>query len=103
MNIKKGMEVGYAKYVAQNSDPYGSAIVKAGDRVMKLLDEGKIPEEAEKGLHGDGLTGFMAGAAISGVVKYHERGEEMKAWWNKTNSGEPDEMSGTNNPAIITL
>ncbi len=103
MQIKQGLEKEYQEYVAKNTDDYGSACVRAGERVGALLDEGKTPEEAEKGLHGDGLSGFMAGAAISGVVHFHPRGEELKAWWNKTVSGEPDDMSGTNNPAIITI
>lgn len=103
MKIKEGLESQYQEYVDKNKDPYSKACVKAGERVGALLDEGKSPEEAEKGLHGFGLTGFMAGAAISGVVRFHPRGEEMKAWWNKENPhGEPD-SNGTNNPAIITI
>ena len=104
MEIKEGLEAEYQKYVEVNSDEYGGACVKAGERVGMLLDEGKTPSEAEEGLKGDGLTGFMAGAAISGVVKFNPRGDEMKAWWNKENpGGEPDDMTGTNNPAIITI
>ena len=102
MKIIEGKESEYAEYVAENSDGYGGACVKAGEAVMELLDEGKTPEEAKSGLHGFGLTGFMAGAAISGVSHFHQRGEEMKLWWNRNVSGEPDE-AGVNNPAIITL
>lgn len=103
MKIKEGMEAEYKSYVEKNDDPYGSACIKAGEAVGQLLDEGKTPEEAGKGVHGHGLTGFMAGAAISGVVRFHPRGEEMKVWWNKENPhGEPDD-TGTNNPAIITI
>ncbi len=103
MQIKEGLEEEHRQYVEKNKDDYGGACVKAGERVGILLDEGKAPEEAEKGLHGDELTGFMAGAAISGVVKFHPRGNEMRIWWNRNVSGEPDDMSGTNNPAIITI
>ena len=103
MKIIEGKEKEYADYVAKNDDPYGKACVVAGEAVGKLLDEGKTPQEAEKGLHGNDLTGFMAGAAISGVVHFHPRGAELKAWWNKTNNGEPDETTGVNNPAIITI
>lgn len=104
MNLIPGKEKEYAEYVQKNGDPYGAECVKSGEAVMALLDEGKSPEEAEKALYGRGLTGFMAGAAISGVVHFHQRGQEMKAWWNRKNPhGESDEMSGTNNPAIVTL
>lgn len=103
MKIKQDLQKEYEDYVAKNNDPYGGACVKAGEEVMRLLDEGKTPEEAEKGLRGFDLTGFMAGAAISGVCHFHERGEEMKAWWNRNTPGTPDEKTGVNNPAIITL
>ncbi len=102
MNIKPELEQEYTDYVAKNDDPYGGACIKAGEAVMRLLEEGKTPEEAEKGLHGFDLTGYMAGAAISGVCRFHQRGEEMKAWWNRNQSGTPDE-EGVNNPAIITI
>ncbi len=101
MKIKQGLEKEYESYVAKNNDPYSKACVKAGEKVMQLLDEGKTPEEAEEGLKGQELTGFMAGAAISGVCRFHERGDEMKAWWNRNNpQGEPDD-NGVNNPAIL--
>lgn len=103
MEIIEGKEREYADYVAKNSDDYGAACVKAGEDVMRLLDEGRTPEEAEEGLHGHDLTGFMAGSAISGVCYFHKRGAEMKAWWNRNTSGTPDETTGVNNPAIITL
>lgn len=102
MKIKKELEAEYKDYVEKNNDPYGGQCVKAGEVVMNLLDEGKSCEEAEEGLHGFGLTGYMAGAAISAVCHFHERGDEMKAWWNRNQGGTPDE-NGVNNPAIITI
>lgn len=82
--IKKHLYQEYKKYIERNSkDSYSKACVEAGEAVMKLLDEGKSPEEAEKALDGIGLTGYMAGAAISGVCYFHERGDEMKQWWNR--------------------
>ena len=102
MEIKNGLEGEYKKYVEMNNDPYSKAVVVAGEAVGELLTQGKTPEEAEKGLYGYGLTGFMAGAAISGVVKFHPRGDEMKTWWNRNIKGTPDE-NGTNNPAILTI
>ena len=103
MKIPFNLHEEYRKYVEQNSsDPYSKAVVDAGEAVMNLLDEGKTPEEAGKGLNGKDLTGFMAGSAISGVCYFHERGEEMKEWWNRNQSGQPDE-NGVNNPAIIEI
>ena len=102
MNIKQGLEKEYAEYVAKNDDPYGRCAVRAGESVMKLLDEGKTPEEAEKGMYGHGLTGFLAGCAAQAVVHFHERGEEFNKFWNKSNGGTGDEK-GTINPAIVTI
>ena len=102
MNIKQGLEKEYAHYVEINDDPYSKAVIRAGEKVMVLLDEGKTPEEAEQGLHGEDLTGYMAGAAISAVVHFHTRGEEMKKWWNREQGGTGEEK-GTINPAIIEI
>jgi len=102
MNIKKELEKEYADYEANNEDGYGNACVLAGESVMALLDEGKTPEEAERGLHGHGLTGFMAGAAIQGVCHFHERGEEMRVWWNEKH-GVSKDKKGVVNPALVTI
>lgn len=99
--MKKELQKEYEFYVSKNQDGYGNACIKAGEAVMKLLDEGKSPEEAEKGLHGFGLTGFMAGAAIQGVCHFHERGEEMKEWWN--NQYGVKNAKGVVNPAIVEV
>jgi hypothetical protein len=100
--MKKELKEEYDNYVKKNSeDGYSKAVVKAGEVVMKLLDEGKTPEEAEQGLYNLDLTGFMAGAAIQAVCHFHERGEEMKTWWNRSYGVENGE--GVVNPAIMTI
>ena len=91
----------YAKYVEINKSPYSKAVIDAGEGVMKLLDGGKNPEEAEKGLYGFGITGYQSGAAIQAVVHFHERGEEMRAWWNNKHGVKSND--GTVNPAIMTI
>lgn len=102
MNIKPELQTKYEEYVAINSgDDYSKAVIEAGEAVGKALDEGKTPEEAEKALHGFGLTGYMAGAAASAVAHYHVRGEEFRVWWNKQYNVESE--SGTVNPAILTV
>jgi len=99
--MKKELQKEYSHYVSINNDPYSKAVIRAGERVMTLLDEGKTPEEAEKGLNGDGLTGYMAGAAINAVVHFHERGKEIKEWWNAKYGVK--NAKGVVNPAIITI
>jgi len=102
MTVKDGLEEKYKSYVEVNQDSYGHGVVVAGSAVGKLLDEGKTPEEAEEGMNGKNLTGFMAGA-VAGVINYfHPRGEEFNKWWNKDNGGTGEEK-GTINPAILTV
>ncbi len=103
MNIKPGLEEEYEKYVKINSeDEYSKVVISAGENVGKLLDEGKSPEEAEKGLHGFQLTGYMAGAVVSIINHFHPRGEEMNSFWNKSLGGTGEEKD-TINPAILTI
>lgn len=99
--MKKELQQEYESYVSKNQDPYGSACIKAGEAVMRLLDEGKTPAEAEDGMHGHDLTGFMAGAVAQAVVHFHERGEEFQAYWNKKFGS--DSKEGVVNPAIVTI
>ena len=99
--MEKELQKEYEKYVKINKDGYSKAVIKAGEKVMKLLDEGKTPEEAEKGLYGNGLTGYMAGAAIQAVVHFHERGEEIREWWNARYGVK--NAKGTVNPALMTI
>ncbi len=103
MKIKPELLSEYNNYVETNGqDEYSKACVEAGEAVMKLLDEGKTCEEAEKGLHGKELTGFMAGATAMAVAHFHERGEEFNKFWNKSVGGTGEEK-GTINPAILTI
>lgn len=102
MQIKKGLEGQYQEYVDKNNDPYGGQCVKSGEKVGALLDAGKTGAEAIKGLDGDGLTGYMAGAAIAGVVFFNPRGEELKKAWNIYCGGTGEEK-GAINPAIVTI
>lgn len=102
MNIKPELQKEYDEYVKKNNDPYGKCAVDAGESVMRLLDEGKTPEEAEKGLYEHDLTGFLAGCAAQAIFHFHVRGEEFNKFWNKNNGGSGEEK-GTINPAIITL
>lgn len=103
MKIIPGKEEAYKEYVEINShDDYSKACITAGERVGELLDKGKTPAQAEKGMYGLGLTGFMAAMVCRGIWKYHPRGEEFKSYWNKKHGGTGDE-NGTMNPAVMDI
>lgn len=104
MKIKQDLVESYAVYVEENSkDPYSKEVVTRGEMFGNAIDGGKSFEEAESIMVKDsGLTGFMVGALMSACSRYHERGDEIKEWWNKRSGGEPDE-NGVNNPAIMTI
>lgn len=103
MKIIPGKEQDYKEYCEINShDDYSNACIIAGERVGDLLDAGKTPKQAEKGMYGLGLTGFMAAMVCRGIWKYHPRGEEFKAYWNKKHGGTGDE-NGTMNPAVMDI
>jgi len=102
MKVKDGLEEEYKGYVEKNSDGYSKGCVEAGEAVGIALDNGNTPEEAIEFLHGHGLTGFMAGAAIQGVCHFHPRGEELRIAWNKRYNVGSDKK-GVVNPAIITV
>lgn len=112
MNIKKGLEERYAKYVKINSklseddNGYSKACVDCAEIMGNFIDEGKSFDEAECLMldtpDGQELTGFMMGMIMRSLYSFHERGEEIKSWWNKKSGGTGKEK-GTINPAIITI
>lgn len=107
MKVKDGMQEEYANYAAKNSaDDYSKCCVDAGEVFAKSLDEGKTPDQANSDMcdseSGKELTGFMAGCVMQSIVRFHERGDEVKKWWN-TRWGGTGEEAGTVNPAIITI
>ena len=102
MKIKKGLLKDWKQYVSKNSgDGYSYAVIEATEAVGKLLDKGKTCTEAELGMHGQGLTGFMAGHVALGIAHFHPRGEEFRAWWNAQYG--VTGKKGTVNPAIMTI
>lgn len=102
MKTKLELQSKYDNWVKINSeDGYSRVIVDVTEVLAKLLDEGKTPEETLAGLRGHDLTGYMAGVAVSAIVHFHPRGEEVKKPWNKQCGNE--DAKGTINPAIITI
>ncbi len=104
MNIKPELKKEYEDYVAMNSnDDYSKECILAGEKFMDAIETGRTFIEAlDTAIKGSGLTGFMVGAFMAGVIKFHERGEEIKPWWNKECGGSGEE-DGIINPAIITI
>ncbi len=102
MKTKPDLQEKYDNWAKINSeDDYSKATIEACEAVAILLDEGKTPEDALEGLHGKDLTGYMAGVAVSAIVRFHPRGEEVKKPWNKRCGNE--EAEGMINPAIMTI
>ncbi len=101
MEIVKGKEKEYKKYVKMNSkNSYSSGVIKATEIVGNALDKGKSPKEAMDGDLG-GITGFMAGCLAQAITRFHPRGKEFKKWWNES-YGVKD-AKGVVNPAIVTF
>ena len=101
MQVKKGLEKEYEKYVKKNQDGYGNAAVIAGAKVGKALSEGKTCKKAHDEMYGCDLTGFLAGCVAQAISYFHLRGEEFRKWWNKSYGVE--EGKGVVNPAIMTI
>ena len=103
MQIKKGKEKEWKKFVKINSkDFYSASVLKATKKVGEALDKDKTPEQAENELHGLGLTGAMAGCIAESIVHFSPRGKEFQGFWNKRCGGTGEEK-GTINPAILEI
>lgn len=107
MNIKPELKEEYEKYLEINAgDPYSKNVVDAGEVFMNLVDEGKSFDDAETDMlmtdAGIELTGFMMGALMSAVCHFHEKGTEIKKWWNKRYAPPDEEGEGVVNPALLS-
>lgn len=117
MKIKAGMEADYAEYKRVNGrDSYSARCVSYGEDWAMLMEElmsqgKKIEEIADATSHQadtDGITGFMYGAAVSGLSKFWEHGEALRRWHNlRTQIGKEgeraNETGGTLNPALLNI
>lgn len=117
MKIKQDRQDDYDKYVKPNSgDAYSSRVVSYTNEWAKLmetaLERGEtIAQCASSTSHEadtDGITGFMYGAAVSGLARFWEHGEELRRWHNiDTQIGDEGEKAnasgGTLNPALLSI
>lgn len=124
MQIKIGQETDYATYQKLNSeDAYSARCVSYGEAWAKLL-EARIPADATDAqvmrilvdhakddshtADTDGITGFMYGAAVSGLAKFWKHGELLRRWHNKDiqigdEGDRANESGGVLNPALLNV
>lgn len=108
---------GWDKFVKLNSkDDYSKGVVTFAESWAELMEEKiaageKLVDFAKLTSHEadtSGITGFMYGAAVSGLSEYWEYGEELRLWHNLDtqigDEGERANKKGTVlNPALLTL
>jgi hypothetical protein len=107
---------GWRKCINNNSDGYGSCVVRYAARWANLMEkriaEGKtIAECAKQASHDadvEGITGFMYGCAVSILAGAWAHGEELRRWHNLStqlkNEGEKaNESGGVLNPALLNI
>ncbi len=110
MKVQPDKKVKYDHYVSINSDGYGAAIIRYGEAWADLMEaelaSGKqlkdVAEPTSMTADTDGITGYMYGAAVSGLAEFWEHGEELRRWHNAKHNVSPDQ-AGTVNPAILTI
>lgn len=117
MKIREGFESAYADYVHINSgDAYSERIVSYGEDWANLMEEelaagksiGEVAKETSHRADTDGITGFMYGAAVSGLAHFWEHGELLRVWHNLSSQigdegDEANESGGTLNPALLVI
>lgn len=117
MKIKAGQEEAYAEYQKINSgDPYSNRCVTYGEDWANLMEQlmadghklEDIADATSRQADTDGITGFMYGAAVSGLSRFWEHGEALRRWHNLRtqigNEGErANETGGTLNPALLNI
>lgn len=106
----------WSKCCENNTDPYGSAVIRYAARWAALMEErmrdGEMLEAvAEAASHDadiEGITGFMYGAAVSTLARCWEHGEALRRWHNRATQlhDEGDRANadgGVLNPAVLRV
>ena len=107
---------GWAKCVKNNSDPYGSGVVRYAEawavEMEKQMTAGQTVERCAKAAshtaETEGITGFMYGCAVGILSKVWEHGESLRRWHNKetqigTEGERANETGGVLNPALLNV
>ena len=116
MKIKKGKEANHATWVTNNTDPYGSAVIRYAthwaNMMEKAFNQGQtlasVAKELSHACDTEGVTGFMYGCAVGFLSQCWEHGEELRRWHNVDtqigNEGEvANEAGGVLNPALLSV
>lgn len=111
------MQDAYADYVHVNStDAYSARIISYAEDWANLMEAefaagrsiGEVAEATSRQADTDGITGFMYGAAVSGLAHFWEHGELIRVWHNlrtqiQDEGDEANDNGGVLNPAILVL
>ena len=116
MKLKSGLESEYQSYKDKNSDPYGSGVVRFGEKWADLMElklkEGlsveAIAQDTSHEADSEGITGFMYGCAVQSLAHFWEHGEELRRWHNlktqlREEGEEANESGGVLNPAVLSI
>lgn len=111
--MKISSQESWDKWVANNTDGYGSAIIRYAEAWANLMEakiaEGSqledIAQETSHEADTEGITGYMYGAAVSVLASSWIYGEQLRLWHNgkykRFSSGEDN--GGVVNPAILNI
>lgn len=101
-------EVGFYNWKAKNTDDYGAAVFRFAEKWANKMEElspdkfsEKVANETQFSCDGEGITGFMFGAAVAILAKCWIYGDDIKKWHNKK-MGQPD-AKGVVNPALMVM
>ena len=106
----------YDKWVENNQDPYGNAIIRYAVAWANAMESGMANGEelehiAKQTSHDadiEGITGFMYGAAVCILASCWKYGDQLRRWHNKnvqlgTEGDEANESGGVLNPALLSI
>ena len=106
----------YNKWVKNNTDPYGKAVVDYAIRWAEMMeaetDAGKrildIAKQTSRDADTEGITGFMYGCAVQMLSSCWVHGETLRQWHNiETQFGnegeEANKSGGVLNPALLNF
>lgn len=106
----------WRQWVTNNQDPYGRAIINYAQRWAELMEEKMkegakledIAKQTSREADGEGITGYMYGAAVSVLSTSWEYGEQLRLWHNidtqiGTEGDEANKTGGVLNPALLNV
>lgn len=104
------------EWVANNTDPYGSGVVRFAQRWAELMQariaQGdtleSIAKDTEREADTEGITGFMYGCAVSMLAGCWVHGEALRQWHNldtqiRTEGERANESGDVLNPAMLNI